>query len=62
MTTKQRNQLKHLLAAWKAQRKKYQDASNFSDHIPPHDRSRYEGIETGYRWCIGDLEEWLKSL
>lgn len=59
MSTKER--IKHLISCLRTRQKQFYLASLDRELHKPLDRARYEGIFTGTRWAIEDLEKALKA-
>lgn len=50
--------IREIVREWRVRQSEYQNAMVKTK--PPH-RARYEGIMTGTRWCVEDLEKILNE-
>lgn len=56
-----KSKLENLVSQWKASNREYSKFMLTTDY-PNLERSRYEGIATGYRWAYEDLERLLSEV
>lgn len=62
MTAPETSRLLDLIKQWRAREAKFEQESNRRSKGRQHlEANRYEGIGTGTRWCIEDLEKLIKT-